>query len=44
MLQGSGVKALGAKNMLFQIDSGPLADRLNEALIKAEAKVRLHRC
>lgn len=37
---GSGVKALGAKNMLAQIDSGPLKENLNAALIKAEAAVR----
>jgi len=37
---GSGVKALGAKNMLAQIDSGPLKQDLNKALIQAEAAVR----
>jgi len=39
--QGSGVKALGAKNMLAQIDAGPLKDQLNKALISAEAAVRI---
>jgi len=39
--QGSGVKALGAKNMLAQIDSSPLKDQLNKALITAEAAVRI---
>lgn len=38
---GSGVKALGAKNMLAQIDSSPLKDELNKALITAEAAVRI---
>jgi len=38
---GEGVKALGAKNMLAQIDSGPLKDELNKALITAEAAVRI---
>jgi len=38
--KGSGVKALGAKNMLAQIDSGPLKADLNKALIMAEAAVR----
>jgi len=38
---GEGVKALGAKNMLAQIDSGPLKDDLNKALITAEAAVRI---
>jgi len=38
---GSGVKALGAKNMLAQIDAGPLKDQLNKALITAEAAVRI---
>jgi len=35
------VKALGAKNMLAQIDSGPLKEQLNKALISAEAAVRI---
>jgi len=39
--QGNGVKALGAKNMLAQIDAGPLKDQLNKALISAEAAVRI---
>jgi hypothetical protein len=39
--QGSGVKALGAKNMLAQIDSGPIKEQLNKALITAEAAVRI---
>jgi len=38
---GSGVKALGARNMLAQIDSSPLKDELNKALITAEAAVRI---
>lgn len=38
---GTGVKALGAKNELAQLDSGPLADELNKALITAEAAVRI---
>lgn len=36
-----GVKALGAQNMLAQIESGPLAEDLRAALINAEAKVRI---
>lgn len=36
-----GVKALGATNMLAQIESGPLAEELRAALITAEAKVRI---
>jgi len=39
--QGEGVKALGAKNMLAQIDAGPLKGELNKALISAEAAVRI---
>jgi len=39
--KGSGVKALGAKNMLAQIDAGPLKAELNKALISAEASVRI---
>jgi len=39
--QGTGVKALGAKNMLAQIDAGPLKEELNKALITAEAAVRI---
>ncbi len=30
---GTGVKALGAKNMLAQLSSGPLADELNKVLV-----------
>lgn len=37
---GTGVKALGAKNMLAQLDSSPLKEELNRALITAEAAVR----
>jgi len=39
--QGTGVKALGATNMLAQIDAGPLKSELNKALITAEAAVRI---
>jgi len=39
--KGSGVKALGAKNMLAQIDASPLKDELNKSLITAEAAVRI---
>jgi len=38
---GTGVKALGAKNMLAQIDCSPLKEQLNKALITAEAAVRI---
>mmetsp|Transcript_6188 Transcript_6188/g.17466 ORF Transcript_6188/g.17466 Transcript_6188/m.17466 type:complete len:280 (-) Transcript_6188:49-888(-) len=38
---GTGVKALRAKNMLAQLDSSPLAEELNKALITAEAAVRI---
>jgi len=38
---GSGVKALGAKNMLAQLDNSPVKDELNKALITAEAAVRI---
>ncbi|EFA83934.1 actin bundling protein [Heterostelium album PN500] len=38
---GTGVKALGAKNMLAQIDASPLKEELNKALITAEAAVRI---
>lgn len=41
LASGSGVKALGAKNMLAQLDSSPLAEELNKALITAEAAVRI---
>jgi len=36
-----GVKGLRAKNMLAQIDSSPLKEELNKALISAEAAVRI---
>merc|ERR1712137_255768 len=36
-----GVKGLGAKNMLAQIESSPLKEDLNRALITAEAAVRI---
>jgi hypothetical protein len=39
--QGTGVKALTAKNQLAQLDASPLAEELNRALITAEAAVRL---
>jgi len=39
--KGTGVKALGAVNMLAQLDSSPLAEELRAALIKAEAAVRM---
>jgi len=39
--QGTGVKALGAKNMLAQLDSSPVKEELNKALITAEAAVRI---
>jgi len=39
--QSEGVKGLRAKNMLAQIDSGPLKEQLNQALITAEAAVRI---
>lgn len=38
---GTGVKALGAKNSLAQLESGPLKEELNRALITAEAAVRI---
>jgi len=38
---GTGVKALGAKNLLAQLDSSPLSEQLNRALITAEAAVRI---
>eukprot|EP00300_Choanocystis_sp_HF-7_P025101 c2676_g1_i1.p1 GENE.c2676_g1_i1~~c2676_g1_i1.p1 ORF type:complete len:297 (+),score=96.12 c2676_g1_i1:50-892(+) len=38
---GTGVKALGAKNMLAQLDNSPLKEDLNRALITAEAAVRI---
>jgi len=36
-----GVKGLTALNMLAQLDSSPLAEKLNRALITAEAAVRI---
>lgn len=36
----SGVKALGANNKLAQLDSSPMKENLNMALIKAEAGLR----
>ena len=36
-----GVKGLKAKNLLAQLDASPLKEQLNEALIKAEAAVRI---
>jgi len=39
--QGTGVKGLGAKNMLAQIESSPLKEELNKSLITAEAAVRI---
>lgn len=36
-----GVKGLGAKNMLAQLDSSPLWEELNKALITAEAAIRI---
>ena len=36
-----GVKGLKAKNLLAQLDSSPLAEELNKALITAEAAVRI---
>jgi hypothetical protein len=39
--EGTGVKALGAKNELAQLSSSPLAEELNKALITAEAAVRI---
>lgn len=38
---GQGVKALGAKNQLAQLDSSPLAEQLRKMLITAEAAVRI---
>ncbi|KYR02323.1 actin bundling protein [Tieghemostelium lacteum] len=36
-----GVKGLGAKNLLAQLDASPLKEELNKALITAEAAVRI---
>jgi len=38
---GTGVKSLAAKNTLAQIESSPLKEELNKALITAEAAVRI---
>jgi len=38
--EGTGVSALRAKNQLAQMDSSPLWENLNTALIKAEAALR----
>merc|ERR1712216_637363 len=38
-----GVKGLRAKNELAQLNSGPLAEKLNRDLITAEAKLRMAR-
>jgi len=38
---GKGIKALKAKNELAQLNSSPLWERLNKALITAEAAVRI---
>jgi len=38
---GTGVKALGAKNLLAQIECSPAKEHLNKALITAEAAVRI---
>jgi len=35
-----GVKGLGAKNMLAQLDNNPLKEELNASMIRAEAAVR----
>ena len=35
------MKGLRAKNLLAQLDSSPLAEELNKALITAEAAVRI---
>lgn len=40
LAQKPGVKGLGAKNLLAQLDSSPLVQDLNRALITAEAAVR----
>jgi len=41
--QGTGIKALGAKNELAQLLSSPLWEQINKALITAEAAVRIAR-
>jgi hypothetical protein len=39
--QGTGVKALGAVNLLAQLDASTVKDELNKALITAQAAVRI---
>lgn len=39
--KGTGVKALGAVNLLAQLDASPIKDELNKALITAQAAVRI---
>jgi hypothetical protein len=39
--KGTGVKALGAVNLLAQLGASPLMDQLNKALITAQAAVRI---
>ena len=39
--KGTGVKALGAVDLLAQLHASPLADELNKALITAQAAVRI---
>lgn len=39
--KGKGVRALGAKNQLAQLGASPLKEKLNKALITAEAAVRI---
>lgn len=41
LAKGTGVKALGAVNMLAQLHNSPLADELNKVLITAEAAIRI---
>ena len=41
LAEGTGVKALRAKNELAQLDSSPLAETLRRLLITAEAAVRI---
>lgn len=40
-VEKGGVKGLTFKHQLTMLDSGPLADKLNESLIRAEAAVRI---
>ncbi len=39
--QGTGVKALGAKNMLAQIESSPLKEELNKVSIRNRLKLSI---